>query len=138
IHADNVFSLYKDRRCEMKDILIEMDRILRPEGNAIVRLRLLGFAKPRLSWLHNLHMLLPLPDCGKQAPALDHHQHPSHERDARAERYRQPPGSRLPVFFLLPRPSILWPRLPVARSLSLFSNCTLSSRLAFSSSDRAS
>ncbi|XP_024542956.1 probable methyltransferase PMT16 [Selaginella moellendorffii] len=36
IHADNVFSLYKDR-CEMKDILIEMDRILRPEGAVIVR-----------------------------------------------------------------------------------------------------
>ncbi|KAL5811146.1 hypothetical protein ACOSQ4_027714 [Xanthoceras sorbifolium] len=36
IHADSVFSLYKDR-CEMEDILIEMDRILRPEGSVIIR-----------------------------------------------------------------------------------------------------
>lgn len=36
IHADSVFSLYKDR-CEMEDILLEMDRILRPEGTVIIR-----------------------------------------------------------------------------------------------------
>ncbi|XP_011041603.1 PREDICTED: probable methyltransferase PMT16 [Populus euphratica] len=36
IHADSVFNLYDDR-CEMEDILLEMDRILRPEGNVILR-----------------------------------------------------------------------------------------------------
>ncbi|CAK7348013.1 unnamed protein product [Dovyalis caffra] len=36
IHADSVFSLYKDR-CDMEDILLEMDRILRPEGSVIIR-----------------------------------------------------------------------------------------------------
>ncbi|KAK9742909.1 hypothetical protein RND81_03G204800 [Saponaria officinalis] len=36
IHADSVFSLYNDR-CKMEDILLEMDRILRPEGCVIVR-----------------------------------------------------------------------------------------------------
>ncbi|KAL5567817.1 hypothetical protein UlMin_024392 [Ulmus minor] len=36
IHADSVFTLYKDR-CEMEDILLEMDRILRPEGSVIFR-----------------------------------------------------------------------------------------------------
>ncbi|KAL2540130.1 putative methyltransferase PMT18 [Abeliophyllum distichum] len=36
IHADSVFTLYKDR-CEMEDILLEMDRILRPEGSLIIR-----------------------------------------------------------------------------------------------------
>ncbi|KAM3369174.1 hypothetical protein ACQJBY_017218 [Aegilops geniculata] len=36
IHADSVFSLYKDR-CEMDAILLEMDRILRPEGTVIIR-----------------------------------------------------------------------------------------------------
>ncbi|KAJ6804145.1 putative methyltransferase PMT15 [Iris pallida] len=36
LHADSVFSLYKDR-CEMEEILIEMDRILRPEGTVIFR-----------------------------------------------------------------------------------------------------
>ncbi|KAJ6837943.1 uncharacterized protein M6B38_321700 [Iris pallida] len=36
IHAESVFSLYKDR-CEMEDILLEMDRILRPEGTVILR-----------------------------------------------------------------------------------------------------
>ncbi|XVF22621.1 hypothetical protein REPUB_Repub12eG0187000 [Reevesia pubescens] len=36
IHADSIFSLYKDR-CEMEDILVEMDRILRPEGSVIIR-----------------------------------------------------------------------------------------------------
>ncbi|KAG6576739.1 putative methyltransferase PMT15, partial [Cucurbita argyrosperma subsp. sororia] len=36
IHADSVFSLYENR-CEMEDILLEMDRILRPEGSVIVR-----------------------------------------------------------------------------------------------------
>ncbi|KAL5863585.1 hypothetical protein ACOSQ3_001099 [Xanthoceras sorbifolium] len=35
IHANSVFSLYKDR-CEMEDILLEMDRILRPEGSVII------------------------------------------------------------------------------------------------------
>uniref|UniRef100_A0A6M2ED50 Methyltransferase n=1 Tax=Populus davidiana TaxID=266767 RepID=A0A6M2ED50_9ROSI len=36
IHADSVFSLYKDR-CDMEDILLEMDRILRPEGSVVMR-----------------------------------------------------------------------------------------------------
>ncbi|KAI3957242.1 hypothetical protein MKW98_012117 [Papaver atlanticum] len=36
IHADSVLSFYKDR-CAMEDILLEMDRILRPEGNVIIR-----------------------------------------------------------------------------------------------------
>lgn len=36
IHADYIFSLYKDR-CEMADILLEMDRILRPGGSLIIR-----------------------------------------------------------------------------------------------------
>ncbi|KAI4347510.1 hypothetical protein L6164_008320 [Bauhinia variegata] len=36
IHADSLFTLY-DGRCEMEDILLEMDRILRPEGSVIIR-----------------------------------------------------------------------------------------------------
>ncbi|KAK8957262.1 putative methyltransferase PMT15 [Platanthera zijinensis] len=36
LHADSLFTLYKER-CEMEDILIEMDRILRPEGTVIIR-----------------------------------------------------------------------------------------------------
>ncbi|KAF7820890.1 putative methyltransferase PMT16 [Senna tora] len=36
IHADSVFTLYNDR-CEMDGILLEMDRILRPEGSVIIR-----------------------------------------------------------------------------------------------------
>ncbi|KAL9270678.1 putative methyltransferase PMT16 [Drosera capensis] len=36
IHADSVFTLYQNR-CEMDDILLEMDRILRPEGSVIIR-----------------------------------------------------------------------------------------------------
>ncbi|KAI3458186.1 hypothetical protein Pfo_014849 [Paulownia fortunei] len=36
IHADSVFTLYRDR-CEMEDIMLEMDRILRPEGSLIIR-----------------------------------------------------------------------------------------------------
>ncbi|GKU88258.1 hypothetical protein SLEP1_g2540 [Rubroshorea leprosula] len=36
IHTDSIFSLYNDR-CEMEDILLEMDRILRPEGSVIIR-----------------------------------------------------------------------------------------------------
>nr|CAB3487975.1 unnamed protein product [Digitaria exilis] len=36
IHADSVFTLYNGR-CEMEDILLEMDRILRPEGTVIIR-----------------------------------------------------------------------------------------------------
>lgn len=36
IHANSVFSLYEDR-CEMEDILLEMDRILRPGGGVIIR-----------------------------------------------------------------------------------------------------
>ncbi|KAE8693815.1 putative methyltransferase PMT2 [Hibiscus syriacus] len=36
IHADSIFSLYKDK-CEMEDIILEMDRILRPEGSVIIR-----------------------------------------------------------------------------------------------------
>ncbi|XP_071918169.1 probable methyltransferase PMT18 [Coffea arabica] len=36
IHADGVFSIYQDR-CDITDILLEMDRILRPEGTVIFR-----------------------------------------------------------------------------------------------------
>uniref|UniRef100_A0A2P2K758 Methyltransferase n=2 Tax=Rhizophora mucronata TaxID=61149 RepID=A0A2P2K758_RHIMU len=36
IHANGVFSLYRDK-CSMEDILLEMDRILRPEGAVIFR-----------------------------------------------------------------------------------------------------
>ncbi|KAJ6765161.1 SAM-DEPENDENT METHYLTRANSFERASE [Salix koriyanagi] len=36
IHANGVFSLYGDK-CSMEDILLEMDRILRPEGAVIFR-----------------------------------------------------------------------------------------------------
>ncbi|KAM6584882.1 hypothetical protein CsatB_011884 [Cannabis sativa] len=36
IHADSVFSIYQDR-CEMEHILLEIDRILRPEGSVILR-----------------------------------------------------------------------------------------------------
>ncbi|OAY78822.1 putative methyltransferase PMT18, partial [Ananas comosus] len=36
IHADGVFSIYQDR-CDITDVLLEMDRILRPEGTAIIR-----------------------------------------------------------------------------------------------------
>ncbi|CAM8981184.1 unnamed protein product [Rhodiola kirilowii] len=36
IHASGLFSLYKNK-CNFEDILIEMDRILRPEGAVIIR-----------------------------------------------------------------------------------------------------
>lgn len=36
IHANGVFTLYKDK-CNAEDILLEMDRILRPEGAVIIR-----------------------------------------------------------------------------------------------------
>lgn len=36
LHADSVFSLYKDR-CDVENILLEMDRMLRPEGSVIFR-----------------------------------------------------------------------------------------------------
>ncbi|XP_044491944.1 probable methyltransferase PMT14 [Mangifera indica] len=36
IHANGVFSLYKNK-CKQEDILLEMDRILRPEGAVIIR-----------------------------------------------------------------------------------------------------
>ncbi|XP_051121829.1 probable methyltransferase PMT16 [Andrographis paniculata] len=36
IHADSVFTMYEDR-CDREDILLEMDRILRPEGGVIIR-----------------------------------------------------------------------------------------------------
>ncbi|KAI3800502.1 hypothetical protein L1987_28593 [Smallanthus sonchifolius] len=36
IHGDTIFTLYKDK-CEMEDILLEMDRILRPQGSVIIR-----------------------------------------------------------------------------------------------------
>ncbi|KAL3631164.1 hypothetical protein CASFOL_024148 [Castilleja foliolosa] len=36
IHANGLFSLYKGK-CEFEDILLEMDRILRPEGAVIIR-----------------------------------------------------------------------------------------------------
>lgn len=36
IHADGVFSLYQDR-CDITYILLEMDRILRPEGTVVFR-----------------------------------------------------------------------------------------------------
>ncbi|XP_009801988.1 putative methyltransferase PMT15 isoform X1 [Nicotiana tabacum] len=37
IHADSVFTLYENSRCEMEDIMLELDRILRPEGSVIIR-----------------------------------------------------------------------------------------------------
>ncbi|KAG8090193.1 hypothetical protein GUJ93_ZPchr0011g27183 [Zizania palustris] len=36
IHGNGVFTLYKDK-CKMEDIMLEMDRILRPEGTVILR-----------------------------------------------------------------------------------------------------
>ncbi|KAF3577081.1 hypothetical protein DY000_02028809 [Brassica cretica] len=36
IHADSVFTLYQDK-CEPEDILLEMDRVLRPGGGVIIR-----------------------------------------------------------------------------------------------------
>ncbi|KAG0476746.1 hypothetical protein HPP92_013118 [Vanilla planifolia] len=36
IHADGIFTMYMDK-CEMIGILLEMDRILRPEGAVIIR-----------------------------------------------------------------------------------------------------
>ncbi|KAK9119288.1 hypothetical protein Scep_017381 [Stephania cephalantha] len=36
IHANGLFSLYKNK-CDIEDILLEMDRILRPEGAVILR-----------------------------------------------------------------------------------------------------
>lgn len=36
IHADAIFTLYRDK-CGMEDILLEMDRILRPQGSVIIR-----------------------------------------------------------------------------------------------------
>lgn len=36
IHADDIFSLYQDR-CDISNILLEMDRILRPEGAVLIR-----------------------------------------------------------------------------------------------------
>ncbi|XP_024977337.1 probable methyltransferase PMT2 isoform X1 [Cynara cardunculus var. scolymus] len=36
IHAHGLFSLYK-HKCDYEDILLEMDRILRPEGTVIIR-----------------------------------------------------------------------------------------------------
>ncbi|XP_023758934.1 probable methyltransferase PMT17 [Lactuca sativa] len=36
IHAGGVFSIYQDR-CDITDILLEMDRILRPEGTVVFR-----------------------------------------------------------------------------------------------------
>ncbi|CAL9071699.1 unnamed protein product [Musa textilis] len=36
IHADGVFSIYQ-HRCDISDILLELDRILRPEGTVILR-----------------------------------------------------------------------------------------------------
>lgn len=36
LHADSIYTLYSDR-CEMEDILLEMDRILRPGGTVIFR-----------------------------------------------------------------------------------------------------
>ncbi|KMT07079.1 hypothetical protein BVRB_6g154060 [Beta vulgaris subsp. vulgaris] len=36
IHANGIFSLYKNK-CNLEDILLEMDRILRPEGAVIIR-----------------------------------------------------------------------------------------------------
>lgn len=36
IHASGVFSLYQNK-CDLEDILLEMDRILRPEGTVILR-----------------------------------------------------------------------------------------------------
>eukprot|EP00246_Nothoceros_aenigmaticus_P006749 TRINITY_DN1992_c0_g1_i1.p1 TRINITY_DN1992_c0_g1~~TRINITY_DN1992_c0_g1_i1.p1 ORF type:complete len:659 (-),score=107.30 TRINITY_DN1992_c0_g1_i1:431-2407(-) len=37
IHADRLFTLYDTSRCDFADILLEMDRILRPEGAVVIR-----------------------------------------------------------------------------------------------------
>ncbi|KAJ3673361.1 hypothetical protein LUZ60_006735 [Juncus effusus] len=36
IHADQIFTMYQNK-CKMEEILLEMDRILRPEGSVIIR-----------------------------------------------------------------------------------------------------
>ncbi|WOK97845.1 methyltransferase PMT15 [Canna indica] len=36
LHADSLLSLYNNR-CRMEDILLEMDRVLRPESTLILR-----------------------------------------------------------------------------------------------------
>lgn len=36
IHGDGVLSMYRDK-CDMQDIVLEMDRILRPQGSVIIR-----------------------------------------------------------------------------------------------------
>ncbi|XP_047306308.1 probable methyltransferase PMT15 [Impatiens glandulifera] len=37
IHSDGIFTLYNNRCGGMEDILLEMDRVLRPEGSVIIR-----------------------------------------------------------------------------------------------------
>ncbi|KAL3575238.1 hypothetical protein D5086_023339 [Populus alba] len=52
IHANGVFSLYKDK-CNMEDILLEMDRILRPEGAVIFRDKVDVLIKAKTIALHH-------------------------------------------------------------------------------------
>ncbi|WCJ21191.1 S-adenosyl-L-methionine-dependent methyltransferases superfamily protein [Euphorbia peplus] len=51
LHAWEVFSEIKDRGCSMEDLLIEMDRILRPQGFVIIR------DKPSI--INYIHKLAP-------------------------------------------------------------------------------
>jgi hypothetical protein len=55
LHADSLFTMYRDR-CDMEDILLEMDRILRPGRAVIIRddiailARIKNFLTDRMRW----------------------------------------------------------------------------------------
>uniref|UniRef100_A0A0E0R1I4 Methyltransferase n=1 Tax=Oryza rufipogon TaxID=4529 RepID=A0A0E0R1I4_ORYRU len=55
LHADSLFTMYRDR-CDMEDILLEMDRILRPGRAVIIRddiailARIKNFFTDRMRW----------------------------------------------------------------------------------------
>ncbi|GJU17281.1 ribonuclease H-like domain-containing protein, partial [Tanacetum coccineum] len=65
IHANSLFSLYNER-CNFKDILLEMDRILRPEGAVILRddvdvsATMLNISAAMLIWVMLLHVIFVL------------------------------------------------------------------------------
>ncbi|GJW52011.1 ribonuclease H-like domain-containing protein [Tanacetum coccineum] len=65
IHANSLFSLYSDR-CNFEDILLEMDRILRPEGDVILRddvdvsATMLNISAAMLIWVMLLHVIFVL------------------------------------------------------------------------------
>ncbi|XP_051119611.1 probable methyltransferase PMT17 [Andrographis paniculata] len=59
IHADNVFTMYQDK-CDIADILLEMDRILRPEGAVLFRdtvevLQKVKSIADRMRWESKIH-----------------------------------------------------------------------------------